>query len=147
MWAEICQDFPFIGATPDGIFSCKCHPSCQLIEVKCPYSMRDTDSIEDAIEQSKLFIYQDKQLKKNNRYFIQVQLHLFVFGLKEWIFIVWIPDQMFHTTIARDGISIDSMVKHLSCFYRKHIMKESLTRDLQMSSGQQNALARHDFEE
>jgi len=144
---KICQDLPFIGATPDGIFSCKCHPSCQLIEVKCPYSMRDTDSIEDAIKQSKFFIDQDKQLKKNNRYFTQVQLQLFVFGLKECIFIVWTPKWMFHTTIARDDIFIDSMVKHLTCFYKKHIMKELLTRDLQMSSSQPNALARQGVEE
>ena len=31
---------------------------------------------------------------------------------------------VFHTTIARDDFFIDSMVKHITCFYRKHIMKE-----------------------
>ena len=57
---KICQDLPFIGAIPDGMFSCKFRISCKLIEVNCPYYMRDTDSIEDAINQPKFYIDQDK---------------------------------------------------------------------------------------
>ena len=100
--------------------------------------MHDTGSIEDSSKQSKVFIDQDKQLKTNKRYFTQVKLQLFAFGLRECIFIVLTPNWMFHTIIARDDTFIDSMPKHLIRFYRKHIMKEVLMRDLQMPNSQSN---------
>ncbi len=46
----LCLEFPFIGAPPDGIFTCTCHNYKYIIEIKCPYSKRDTDSLEEAIQ-------------------------------------------------------------------------------------------------
>ena len=45
---KVCTE-SVIGASSDGIFSCRCHAASALIEIKCPYSMRETNQIEDAI--------------------------------------------------------------------------------------------------
>ena len=45
----LCEDFPLIGASPDGTFSCQCHDQRLLIEIKCPYTLRETSSLQEAL--------------------------------------------------------------------------------------------------
>ena len=54
------KEMSFLGASPDGLFHCVCHDDKNLLEVKCPFSMKDTLSIEEAINQTSLFIDQRK---------------------------------------------------------------------------------------
>ena len=35
----VSLDYPFVGASPDGIVHCECHAP-RLIEVKCPFTHR-----------------------------------------------------------------------------------------------------------
>ena len=39
----------FLGALPDGILQCSCHSEKRLLEVKCPFSERETLNIDKAL--------------------------------------------------------------------------------------------------
>ena len=105
---RLCLELPFIGASPDGIFMCTCHDYQYIIEIKCPYSMRDTDSLEDAIQCTQFFIDKEKHLKNGHRYYTQIQLQLFVFDMDKCELVVWTPTWLYHTTIHRDITFINS---------------------------------------
>ncbi len=77
----LCHDASFIGATPDGIFSCKCHNLNSLIEVKCPYTLR-----------SKSFIDENDELRKNHKCYAQIQLQLHVLDVDICHLVVWAPE-------------------------------------------------------
>ena len=42
MWV-ILKSHPYIGATPDNVFTCKCCKRRICVEYKCPYSIRELD--------------------------------------------------------------------------------------------------------
>ena len=55
----------FLGASPDGISQCSCHSEKNLLEVKCPFSQRETLNIEKAVTDTDFFIDANKNLKKD----------------------------------------------------------------------------------
>ena len=119
----------FIGASSDGVFSCKCHKMNALIEIKCPYSMIDSVKIEDAIEYKQVCIDASKHLKKKHRYYTQVQVQLYAYDYNECIFVVWTPRLIFQTLVSKDDGFISSALLILEKFYTNHILKELLTRN------------------
>ncbi|MEO0683969.1 MAG: YqaJ viral recombinase family protein [Cyanobacteria bacterium J06649_11] len=60
---------PFIGASPDRIFECKCHGKV-CIEIKCPYSIRNLSPLDKDAHLAYLD-YSDKgtSLKKTHTYY------------------------------------------------------------------------------
>ena len=119
----------FIGASSDGEFSCKCHKMNALIEIKCPYSMRDSVKIEDAIEYKQFCIDASKQVKKKHRYYTQVQIQLYAYEYNECIFVVWTLKWIFQTLVSKDDGFISSALPILEKFYTNHILKELVTRN------------------
>ena len=57
---------PYIAASPDGMFSCKCHEG-YVIEIKCLFKFRD-QFIKERINDCDFRI----QLKKSHKYYTQV---------------------------------------------------------------------------
>ena len=78
----IDTDIPFLGASPDGLISCK---SCGefLIEIKCPFSKRNFYPKHAALDNS-CFVDKDKKikLKDSSYYYAQIQGQLAIAGLK-----------------------------------------------------------------
>ena len=52
-------DYPFLGATPDGITSCTCCDT-GVVEVKCPFCVKDS-TLEEAVEH-KYFCIEKKKM-------------------------------------------------------------------------------------
>ena len=78
----VSLDYPFIGASPDGIIHCECHGP-RLIEVKCPFTHRGL-SIENYSKQKNTCLELKEnsvKLKKNHSYFYQVQCQMGVPGV------------------------------------------------------------------
>ena len=80
----INPNWPFIGASPDGIVSCACCGKGTL-EIKCPYCHRG-DSIESAASEDSKFCLQAASdgtlhLIHSHAYYYQVQTQLFVSNL------------------------------------------------------------------
>ncbi len=136
---RLCKDTSFIGASPDGIFLCKCHNTTTLIEIKCPHSLRATKSVEN-VDKKKFFMDEQNHLKQSHKYYAQVQLQLYVFGYKECIFFVWTPNWSIMCTVERNEDFISSMIKTLSSFYLKHVIPELLTRCIENGEDKENAV-------
>ena len=64
--------YPFIGASPDGNIQCECCTGIGVLEVKCPYCVRDVEP------SSVPYIQDDGNLLKTYMYYYQVQTQLFV---------------------------------------------------------------------
>ncbi|XP_050540727.1 uncharacterized protein LOC126905245 [Daktulosphaira vitifoliae] len=86
-------DFPYLAASPDGVIE-----ENYLVEIKCPYSARDSSSAVEAVENKLLqyckFESAKLKLKENHVYFYQImgQLHstrrekcFFVIYTNKWI--------------------------------------------------------------
>ena len=81
-WFYVSLDYPFIGASPDGIIHCECHAP-RLIEVKCPFTHRGL-SIENYSKQKNTCLELTEnsvKLKKTHSYFYQVQCQMGVTGV------------------------------------------------------------------
>lgn len=81
---------PFVGASPDRIFSCKCH-SKMCVEIKCPFSISHKSPKDDDIELAFLHKKENGEvgLKKSHNYYTQCQLQLGVTGLTKCVFFVY----------------------------------------------------------
>jgi len=68
------KSFPFIRASPDDIFSCKCCPDSPFtVEYKCPYSIRNK-SVKDAWQETDFLENRNGtiNLKRNHKYYTQI---------------------------------------------------------------------------
>ncbi|KAK0141356.1 hypothetical protein N1851_021688 [Merluccius polli] len=80
---ELCglvvhPDNPHLGASPDGVANCSC---CGrgAVEIKCPYKYRD--GLKGSSDDTDFCLDKSFHLKKNHKYYHQVQLHMFVCGV------------------------------------------------------------------
>lgn len=100
----ISTEYGFLGATPDGLVSCKCCGN-GVIEIKCPFCQRDKDLTE--CMKNKNFCLESTpdgkhQLKGNHPYFYQVQVQLFCTGRSHCDFIVWTEKSIYVERITAD---------------------------------------------
>ena len=123
------KDYPFIGATPDGIIHCSCHGT-SLLEVKCPYSCRSKSIPEVADESTNFYLkpneYNSVSLDTNHSYYYQVQCQLNVCNIDQCYFVVWAPDSVHIERIQRDSKffseclkSIDKLLVQANYYYRR----------------------------
>ena len=84
---------PYLGASPDALVHCTC---CGLgvVEVKCPWSARDSESLEEVAEQQKDFCLRklttgSLQLSTDHPYYLQCQLQLHITRRAYCDFVVW----------------------------------------------------------
>ena len=122
----ISTDIPFLAASPDGVFSCGCHPPI-LLEVKCLWRLQ-YETLQQYVNGSDSCLNKDFSLKKHHQYYTQVQLQLFVTQYDECHFIMWTPSDMFVCAVKRDKVFIDDMLEKLQYFYKQVIFPEILTR-------------------
>jgi len=77
----INPEWPFIGASPDGIIDCLCHGRGTL-EIKCPYCHRGEDIVDAASNDKKFCLKKDVDgalhLDHSHAYYYQIQTQLFV---------------------------------------------------------------------
>ena len=69
------KKYHFLGASADGLGSCRCHGDF-LVEIKCPYSLKDKQTIEDCLPDKRFCIDETLQLKKTHRYMTQIQMQI-----------------------------------------------------------------------
>jgi len=105
LWQDVDPDFPFIGASPDRIFSCDCcEPAC--VEIKCPYSINHTTPYDNDIKLPYLIKKgDDMTLNENHGYYTQVLMQLGVTRMTHGYFMVWTAHghfvQHIHKNVSR----------------------------------------------
>ena len=86
---HIYKPQPYIGATPDNIFTCSC---CEgtCVEYKCPYSIRK-EEISVSWKKTKYLELKDNELrlKREHDYYAQIQGQMAITGKKKTYFVVW----------------------------------------------------------
>ena len=130
----IDPSLPFLGATPDGLGHCDCCGD-RIIEIKCPYSVRDISPTSDeALQKSRYFLKWDNNivsLKRSHEYFTQIQGQLLVCQKSMCDFICWTPKGMHIETIFEDESLQCDIVSSCKDFFTCYLLPELLTRRLQ----------------
>jgi len=111
-----------LGASPDGLV----YGGEGIIEVKCPFSCRDAESWQDALETGLIPPYlqfEDEEgeqvsLKKTSDYYHQVQGQIYMTGAKWCDFVVWTPGYMKIARIYPDRAWEDAVLPVLGDFAR-----------------------------
>ena len=96
----------WLGASPDGLIG-----NNGLIEIKCPYSLRDKNPPEF------------KSIDYQTHYWLQIQIQLFVTG-REWChFYQWSAHGEMHETVWFNPLAIDKFLPELKEFYDKYLVE------------------------
>ncbi|XP_077516907.1 uncharacterized protein LOC144127829 [Amblyomma americanum] len=94
--------YPFVGATPDGLVCCACCGK-GVVELKCPFSLREVDVTEMATAGSCLETVNGVvQLRRQHGYFYQVQTQMAVCDVQWCDFVVWTPNLLHVERIQKD---------------------------------------------
>jgi len=112
----IYPDKQYLGASPDGIVTCSCHPN-KLLEIKCPSSPISKLS----------FLRNDGNLKKKSAYYCQIQGQMLVTGIRECYFFVYCGEASKRPElITYDQQFCNSLEANLEIFYRQYMAPQLL---------------------
>lgn len=107
----IHPEYDWLGATPDGLCS-----DGALLEIKCPYGLRD--SIKPVF----------KSIKEQPHYYAQVQIQLFVTGKEKCHFYQWSPSGTKLETVKADKEWLEWNLPEIFAFYHEYL--EQKDRDI-----------------
>ena len=99
----INPQYPYLGASPDGIVSCSCCGK-GVVELKCPYTHRD-DTIKNAAIKDKTFCVMEEEgrlkLRHDHAYYYQIQTQMYVCDVTYCDFVVCMFGASFDIYIER----------------------------------------------
>ena len=124
-------DYPFLGASPDGVTNCQCCGE-GLLEIKCTFKYRHVDpkSIRDntfCVD----FTTNPPHLRENHVYFYQVQGQLALCEKSHCDFVCWTLKGMAIDRINRNKEFFDAMLPKFEEVFVNYICPEILSRKLQ----------------
>lgn len=114
----IFDDYPFLGASPDGLVLNWEGARMGLVEIKCPYSLREN------LISEKPPAYLDKTtlgLKPNHKYYHQIQGQMFATKLPWCDFVIWTPKDLLVQRIFADPDWPRQAIPKLVEFYETHL--------------------------
>ena len=115
------ENHHFIGASIDGLVECSC---CEpaILEVKCPYSIRDGTVAADGKKLQ--YLTDDLKLRQNHTYYYQLQTYLGVYKCKMGYFCVYTPRDVLILHIDFDGNFWKNLKKDLCTYYKDYYLKD-----------------------
>lgn len=130
----LSKERPYVGASPDAMMLCECCKSFTLVEVKCPYTLRDF-GISPSPRKEAFCLTQTGpsmfELIQTHPYYAQVQLQLYTANCSACDFVVWTPKDMVITRIERNEPFIENMVLQCDSKFQHDILPELVTRSLE----------------
>lgn len=121
----IKPDYPFLAASPDGLFICDCC-SPAVLEVKCPFSVRDQDiNVKDNYK--RVDFLEDAEgrprLKRSHKYYTQMQAQMWVTGADHGFFIVWTKGyKPMYERVDLDRAFCTIVINNITLFYKTYVM-------------------------
>lgn len=127
----INPSYPFIGASPDGVFTGSCCGE-GLLEIKCPFKYRDVSPISnDALRDKNYFLQRytagEIHLKSSHTYYHQVQGQMAVKQLPFCDFVCWTQKGLFVEQIQEEKDYVSKYMPNLRRFFLKYLLPELLT--------------------
>lgn len=111
----------YIAASPDGIATCKCHGTA-LIEIKCPYTIRNKTITEGAKECQFLATTDDAiKLSKTHKYYTQIISQMAIANIDKCYFIVWTNKDLFMEIVTFDEKHWKNVKTNLEIFYKSFV--------------------------
>ena len=125
----INPEYPFMGASPDGITQCSCCGS-GCLEVKCPYCKRYDASLSESIDKHSCLEMVDGklQLRKSHQYYYQVQCQLFLSRKDFCDFVVWTPKDFHCERIETDHKLWQEASSQAFEFFKKVVLLELVAK-------------------
>lgn len=113
----ICKDYPFLASSPDGIIQ----EENALVEIKCAYTGREQKIVPgENFNYLKLNEVTGKiELKKNHKYYIQVQSQMGICQKLKSYFVVYTHKDMFVQCIDFDNNFFYEICSKLNQFYTR----------------------------
>ena len=115
MGLKLYNKIPYIAGSVDGLLTCDCHRP-MVIEIKCPYSLKDGSILQDG--EKLTYLTNNLELKTTHAYYTQIQIYLEVLGLLNDKFVVWCKEDCISLNIEFDETFFNNMVKNLDSYYR-----------------------------
>ena len=131
----VSKDFPFLGASPDGMVSCSCHKP-RLLEIKCPYKYKN--GLVNWQNDKNFPVSSDNKIKTEHQYHYQMQHQMFVFDVDSVDFYIYSESKNAEAkslllTIYRDNDFIQTFVSKLKLYFENILLSEIITRRSDMS--------------
>ena len=126
---RISREHPFIACSIDGLVSCSCHQE-KLIEIKCPFSLRNKHPKEAAV--TKGCAYEDGVWKmgSNSPYYHQIQGQLGIYGLQQCDLVIYTNKGYVVIPVYYDDKFFQMMLCKLKMFYLSSVIPEICTSDV-----------------
>lgn len=109
----INNNYPGLGCSPDGLVVNTHGMITKLIEIKCPFKLRDIhpNQFDTTLHKNMCYIIENGELKlkRNHDYYFQVQISLAIMNLPSCDFIIWSPKGVMIENIKRDNTFILSL--------------------------------------
>ena len=119
--------YPFLGASPDGNVCCSCCGE-GLLEIKCPYSIRDRDPATVTGGDFYLKVTEGcLQLSRKHNYYFQVQGQLALCNRSYCDFVCWTPHGVHIERVARDVTTWQEMQPKLQAFFVEVLLPKVLS--------------------
>ncbi|XP_028129072.2 uncharacterized protein LOC114325263 isoform X1 [Diabrotica virgifera virgifera] len=123
----VSKDYPFLAASPDGLIG-----KDGLVEIKCPYKSQNVtpeEGIRSKLIQCATLENNVFKLKREDKYYYQVQGQLFVTGRQYCYFVVWTPLGLLYERIIKDEQFWNNELQKLEEFYFDHLLPALLTEN------------------
>ncbi|XP_016665113.1 uncharacterized protein LOC107885888 [Acyrthosiphon pisum] len=103
--------------------------SNSITEIKCPYSVKDSDTLEQALQEKKLPYISEKngvyQLRKDHHYYFQIQGQMHITERHKCYFFIYTPEWTHLEIIHYDDVFWSkTMEKKLKLFYEECLLRE-----------------------
>jgi len=123
----VSPSMPWLAASPDRKVIDK-EFGHGLVEIKCPYSLRNLKP-EEACQEPTFYckiVNEKPKLKEEHNYFYQVQGQLGITGLQWCDFVVYLQKGLIIQRIRFDELFWQSMITNLTSYYQKYVMPEAM---------------------
>lgn len=116
---------PWLCGSPDGLVIAG--ETTHLVEIKCPFTLRDSMLIEyeKGISHAPFLQYVDGKLtlKSSHAYYTQLMVMLYVLNLSDALFFVYSKKQSITVEVKRNDKFLAEYIPKLECFYFTHLLK------------------------
>lgn len=134
---KISEQHPFIACSIDGLVSCLCH-SNKLIEIKCPFSLRNKHPKEAAQMKGCILENGTWHVTADGPYYHQIQGQLGIYGLQQCDLIIYTTKGYVVIPVYYDDNFFQMMVSKLKKFYVSNVLQELISGDVKKAIAQES---------
>ena len=123
------SDEPYLAASPDGLFKCRCC-GVSVVEVKCPYSIRDQE-IAEGYDKTDFLEMRDGsvKLKTSHKYFSQITMLMALAPAKQTYFVVWTTKGLLTDTIEFSAEHWNNLHLNATLFFGSYVLPVLLEKE------------------